>query len=275
MGILSRLRTRYPKALGLLSFEFPLREINSEIANSNSNNTIIPKNVYQTWDFNKIGKSHYSEWMNFKKINSDYNFVFFNKSQRDQYMLENWRNHKVYEIYEMSRFGPMAVDIFRYCLIYDKGGIYFDINKCLSKPINDFISEGCSFFFSYERDISYRYPELQSLKTLKCPHNFVLNWAFGFKQRHPVLLNAVDKVSEYQNLFKGHIFAKPSQAIVKYTGTNLFTEAIHHYISKNPNDKFCDSDVNFGGSGITSMKNSWVRYAKVPAYTRARNDFLF
>ncbi len=78
--------------------------------------------VYQTWESNHFGKRHAQEMQKFRSLNPGLDFFLFNKFQRDVYMKENWGERPIYKAYQDAIFGQTKADIFRYCIIYDKGG---------------------------------------------------------------------------------------------------------------------------------------------------------
>lgn len=272
MKILNRLGVRYPKLFGYLMLQYPLREILDPVKRNEDSSELIPNTVYQTWEIRNLGKSHFQARDRFVNLNPEYDFIFFDRFLRDQYMHDNWNRHPIYKIYKDALFGPLATDIFRYCLIFDKGGIYVDINKGLSTPINNFKCPETNYFFSYEVDLHQKSPDKYLLSVLRCPNNFILNWAFGFRREHPVLLSVVNKIVENEKLYRDIIFARPSQAVVNYTGTTIFTEVLHDYVLNHREEKFNDSEINFDGKGITALKYSWVRYAEAPPYSKVKNQ---
>ena len=111
--------------------EFPLVEIKDRITHHKSTNT-IPQNVYQTWETRSLGKTHAKSIQEFRENNPTFSFYLYEKEKRDSYMESSWGGEDISKIYFKSIFGPMKADIFRYCVLYDLGGYYFDIAKGLS-----------------------------------------------------------------------------------------------------------------------------------------------
>ncbi len=120
-------RTQYIRAR---IFDYPLAPLCS--ANANSANSVarsdfrIPPVVYQTWEENLFGRRHLRALERFREINGDLQFILMDRTQRDAYMAESWGHHPVHAIYRGAQFGPMRADIFRYCLLHERGGYYFD-----------------------------------------------------------------------------------------------------------------------------------------------------
>ena len=133
-------------------FEFPLTEISDSITIS-AHDWTIPSHCYQTWVDKNFGKTHACELKKFRELNPEISWHLFDDGQMDIYMRERWSNRSIFQIYSNSKFGPMRADIFRYCLLYDKGGYYFDIGKGLNKPIRSFHDKSSSAMISFENNI--------------------------------------------------------------------------------------------------------------------------
>lgn len=274
MSLYTKLCNAHPKLMGYLLNEFPLKTIDSSSAEKESPGLAIPAVVYQTWENKKLGKTHYKEWKKFRELNPDFEFEIMDQIQVDDYMKSNWGSHPIYQIYQRGVFGPMKTDIFRYCLIFDQGGFYFDINKGIRKPIREFVSPDASGLISYEHDICHIRTDLEVAKLLQHPHHFVLNWGFGFTKGHPVLKNAIDYICHDLKSFEGQLFSKPSKAVVKFTGPNLLTHCVHDALKYTHNVKLSQAGINFEGEGVTGMNRGWVRYATVPSYTVSKNSLI-
>ena len=54
----------------------------------------------------------------------------------EDYMKNNWKNNSIYEVFKNSLVGPLKTDIFRYCILYERGGYYFDISRGCKIPRN-------------------------------------------------------------------------------------------------------------------------------------------
>lgn len=275
MSLVSQLTIRFPKLCGQLLGEFPLQNIQSSPARSAGFGCSIPLVIYQTWEEKKLGKTHCKEWMRFRNLNPEFEFVVMDQREVDDYMASAWGAHPVYPIYLESRFGPMKIDIFRYCLIYDKGGFYFDINKGLDIPLRNFLGNNSDALVSYEHDICHIQAEPGVYPRLLHPHHFLLNWGFGFAPHHPVLQRTIDNICKHAASFRGIVFKKPSKAVVKLTGPNMLTISLHEVLLENPEMAVAQAGINFDGHGITGMRRAWVRYAVVPTYTRSKDSTLF
>jgi inositol phosphorylceramide mannosyltransferase catalytic subunit len=270
VSVLSKLVSRYPGLCAKFSGEF-LVPISSRPQQSITTTSKIPPIVYQTWEAKQLGKTHAKEVERFYNLNPEFSFVIFDREERDEYMKSAWGQHSIYEIYQKSLFGPMKVDIFRYCILFEKGGFYFDINKGITDPIKSFVNPESEALISYEHDIVHLTIAPSVFPLLQHPHNVILNWGMGFVADHPFTKKVIENICLNYFSFQDQIFKKPSQGIVKFTGPVMLTQSIHQVLLEQPLLKFDQAGINFDRKGITNMKRSWVRYMVSPAYTSLKS----
>jgi mannosyltransferase OCH1-like enzyme len=114
--------------------EYPLIEIEDQLAIRPPKQKISPI-VHQTWIDKKFGRTHAKSIKNFRKLNQNLSFKIYTDQDIKEYMSTYWSNHKIYKIFSNSLIGPLKTDIFRYCILYDQGGYYFDISRGCSIPL--------------------------------------------------------------------------------------------------------------------------------------------
>jgi len=266
----------YPNFFAFLFDEFPRYKISSRRRLSKDyTNLYIPPNIYQTWIVDVLGESHNIEHQKFKNINPNLNFIFYDQKKCDSYMRKNWKNHKIYSIYKSAKYGPMKADIFRYCIIYDKGGFYSDINKALSKPVSSFLSDDTRGVISFEKNLALILPSLTIGKVLDSPENLIIQWFFGFEKGHKFLELLINNIVHYGPMFEGKKYSKPKEAILSLTGPGMFTKTFREYLFKYGKSGITQVGIDFNNSSVYSMKGDWSRYLFSPAYEYSKNDGIF
>ena len=70
--------------------ESPFKSLEDRSRLNDGRKALIPKKVYQTFRVNSFGKTHYQQIQEFRKINPDMDFLFFDEKARDLWMDENW-----------------------------------------------------------------------------------------------------------------------------------------------------------------------------------------
>jgi mannosyltransferase OCH1-like enzyme len=262
------------KLKAVCSFELPLVQVESSPATAQYAHSRIPPVVHQTWSTNRVGKTHARQLVLFRKNNPELAFALYDDAQMNAYMEESWRSHQIYEIYNKARYAQLATDIFRYCLVYERGGFYFDINKSLGVPICSLLHPRATGLISYETRISPAEGAADGSGDNPFRDNIVAQYGFGFSSGHPLLRSLIDGICESYPRFKGEVVAYPKQAILHFTGPDAFTRAVRQYLSQTHDDDLVRAGVDFNGAAIWNMKGSYVRYLSAPPYKYARRDAI-
>lgn len=234
----------------------------------------IPPVVYQTWEVSYFGKTHYEEIQKFRALNPDLSFEMFAKEKLEAYMEDIWGRHPIYGIFTKSKFGPMLADIFRYCILHERGGFYFDISKGCSVSITSLCMPDSTGLISYEEHDCVVIPNPKAIERMKYPEKYVLQWGMGFAKEHPILTRMIENICEYYPYFKGREFSMPKNAILSLTGPGMFTKSIREVMDENSDLNIDQAGIDFNGSGIYDLKGSWVRYSVKSAYAKSRSKII-
>lgn len=273
-----RMIARRPELSAKLIGEYPLVQVFERSANAPLLETGIPSVLYQTWETDRIGKTHHKLLEAFRDRNPDLHFEFMDGPTIDAYMKRVYGQHPIYEIYKRGKFGPLKTDIWRYCILLERGGYYMDINKELLRPIHDFVRPDTQAFFAFESTLSLMVAPNEIAHRLVNPHNLVVNWGFGFAKGHPILQKTIDNICKYYPQFAGRVFEQPKHAIIKLTGPAMLTQSLYDTLREQTDASFdtglVQAGIDFNGAGNSNMDRSWVRYAQVPAYARAKNQII-
>jgi mannosyltransferase OCH1-like enzyme len=228
----------------------------------------IPPIVYQTWEKNIFGRRHRKSIRGFREVNSDLDFVLFDRVERDNYIKRAWGDSLVSKIYFESNFGALKADIFRYCILHDRGGYYFDISKGLDTKITALHKPTDIGVISFESNPC----AFQGPTSVAHPKNLVVQWGLGFESNHPILKNHIERIERTYVEFSGKTFPQPKQAILEFTGPIAFTKTVHEYAKNNGMDHIAQLGIDFLGHGIFSLRGSGSRYAVSPSYALAQNE---
>ncbi|MBG6147960.1 MAG: hypothetical protein NXI02_24410 [Rhodobacteraceae bacterium] len=273
--IKNSVKKRFGKYLDYLT-EFPLKPMDLQTCFSvdkpfvSSNR--IPEVVYQTWDFNEFGKNHLKSLRDFQLLNLDLKFCLILASDRDEYMKKRWSEHKIFDIYKGAVLGPMKVDIFRYCLLFERGGYYFDINKSVSVPLKNLHSEDAAGMVCFEPGSHRILPNQSILHRVAHPDRFVAQWGFAFEKNSPVLKTVIENICSYAHYFANRNFERPKNAILQLTGPGIFTKSFWTALEENPKLQIDQAGINFNGHGDRNILGSHVRYLTVPNYDQTRKS---
>lgn len=251
--------------------ELPLRPLADRPATAQAPAGKIPPILVQTWEDCLFGKNHLLEMSKFRDLNPELSFVIWDRDQRENYLREKWGDHPIFEIYKRSLFGPMKADIFRYCLMADRGGFYFDISKGCAVPLRTMFGPEAEALITFEPHDSPLPCDAAVAPHLLHPGKLFLQWAFGFAPGHPIPLQTIANICEEYPRYKGKTYSYPKDAIRELTGPIMFTRSVREVYGRGPLPNVVQAGIDFDGHGIFALKGSKVRYMTAPAYNKVRN----
>jgi len=230
----------------------------------------IPNTVYQTWETDIFGKRHHKSITKFRQQNPDFSFLLFDSTARDHYMEENWSQKVILQVYRDSVFGAMKADIFRYCILFEKGGYYFDISKGLKAPILSMIRPDNEFFVTQES--TPLDDDSMDMSKYGLEKRKFLQWGLGFVPQHPILAGVIQDIEDRYESHYGKVFDDPKTAILNFTGPGAFTRAMYLFLDGNPEASRKVLGVDFFGQEVFALKGSGYRFASFPSYSEIRNS---
>ena len=273
---------KYKKFLNIISSlkeiinAFPYKVLENQAAQLHSDNILIPKKVYQTWKYNKIPKNFHKSIMEFRKKNSDFEFILFTDQEIDQYMYDNWRNHPIYSVYNRFNLGAMKADIWRYCIIYDNGGFYFDLKSGCSDFLSKVVHNDTKLFVTNENNDDENMMQKFKSNSLVYPDKKFAQWVFGSVKKSEFLKNLINSIPlsfnslTNRNLEKKNNFEKynTKKFILDCTGPNIFTKVLKDYILKFKDKNIQQAGIDIYGKGIYDLKHSRMRFLQNKHYSK-------
>lgn len=267
---------RYIKRILLMRYlltDLPWVTVGDQLSSNKLVQEITPA-VYQTWESNNFGRRHAKEIGKFRSLNPGLDFYIYNKEQRDAYMLKSWGNRPIYQAYKNAKFGQIKADIFRYCIVFEFGGYYFDISKGCAVPLNTLHSPNSIGLLTNESN-DRKVPVSPQLIPLYCePKKLFVQWAFGFAPRCPILGTAIELIEKNIDSYQAKKFENSSEAILDFSGTHLFTRAVDQFASVHRLKDIAQSGVDFNHHGIFSLNGANARYLQVASYKLASASSL-
>jgi mannosyltransferase OCH1-like enzyme len=258
---------RYPGTMAALLGELPLQSGKPiySVVNEDPGQR-IPNNVYQTWRVDRFGKTHLAELARFRAVNSEYSFHFYDQARMDEYMEDHFSGEGILDVYRRARYGPIKTDIWRYCILWERGGVYFDINKMVNIPLAQLIAPTDCGIISFEQNSSpVQCPPGIRSQLLFSDRN-VLNWGLMFAKGHPLLRAVIDGIVAKAPAYIGHEVVNVKNAILALTGPHHLTECFYGYVETSGVGYIKQAGIDFFGTGVTNVPGSFVRYIAMPSY---------
>jgi inositol phosphorylceramide mannosyltransferase catalytic subunit len=135
-----------------------------------------------------------------------------------------------------SRYGAARADLFRYLLIYKRGGVYLDIKSSASRPLDDVVSADDRYLLSqWQNGPGAPYQGIGLHRALgHIPGGEYQQWFIVAAPGHPFLRQVILRVFENIDKYaRGH-FGVGRKGVVAVTGPIAYTLAIHPLIGKYP-----------------------------------------
>jgi mannosyltransferase OCH1-like enzyme len=164
----------------------------------------LPKTIYQTWMTKHLPVSIKSTIDDMLKINKNYEYQLFDDKDMLKYMEENCETD-VFDCFNKLTIGAAKADLWRYSILYERGGIYIDVDSLIFANLDSLIlNDGCSI-----------------ISREKNQGKFV-QWCLMFTPKHPILKICLDYCVE--NIKQDKI-----KSILELTGPVVYTRAINAF----------------------------------------------
>lgn len=240
----------------------------------------IPKHIYQTYEsWKDVPDAFKKRIQKFCAINNDYTYHFYNAKDREKYILNTY-GKEMYNIYNSINkdYGAAKADLFRYLIIYERGGVYLDIKSYPLEPLNNIIAHDDKMLLScwhkkiWDLQLSTGFGEFQNWFVIASPKNYNLSCVI-----HLVIQKILYSTPQQ---YKGKI------GVLNLTGPITYTEALKHNLYTN-NYTFkknsYDKKLSFNGAKIPDSPYQYfdwnahtreLKKNKLKHYTSATTDVL-
>lgn len=191
----------------------------------------IPKICHQTWNTTDLCPEIKKIIQNNKLNNPDIEFKLH--TDKDSYIKNNF-DEKTYSAFKKinPKYGAMLADFFRYCVLYNEGGIYLDIKSSLNTKLFDTIIKDNDICILDKQSFSkenWRY---------ELGYGTYEQWLLIFCKGHLYLKNMINLMVEaLHSGVEPTIFNLPfssatptKEKVLRITGPDAFAVAIHKTI---------------------------------------------
>jgi mannosyltransferase OCH1-like enzyme len=110
----------------------------------------VPLVIYESWYSHDLPKGMAKNIETLLKMNPEFDYYLYSDEDCANFIKENFEN-EVLEAFYMLRPGAFKSDLWRYCMLYKRGGVYLDIKYYSLVPLVNIIDENQTIFV---RDIT-------------------------------------------------------------------------------------------------------------------------
>ena len=236
----------------------------------------IPRVIYRSWKTKDLQHDHQLAWDVTAKNNPGYQQTLFDDNEMDHFM-ETFYSGRVNNAYKKIIPNAARADLFRYCLIYKRGGVWLDM-KSAAKPLCNLIRKDDKLIVStWDKNPVhflcglgpwYDFGEFQQWWIISAPNHPMLKGCIEL-----VVDNIETRVAEGRfqkesklNILGVHWIGSTAADIVNTTGPIAFSKALLKYksissdyrlVCPNGNDTFIydytghhKGGHSYGGKGL-------------------------
>ena len=105
----------------------------------------VPLVIYETWHSHQLPKGMAENIKTLLKMNPEFDYYLYSDDECANFIKDNF-DKDVLEAFQMLRPGAFKSDLWRYCILYKRGGVYLDIKYYSVVPLVDIIDENQTVF---------------------------------------------------------------------------------------------------------------------------------
>ena len=203
-----------------------------------NNNNIIPKTIIQTYKDTNVNNEIYNSTRSWLIFNNTYKYEYFSDLACILFIKKYFPPIVLHAFYSLIP-GAFKADLFRYCYLYIKGGVYTDIDNICKINLDNIIKKDDIFITVKDRPIGTLYnafmassPKNPILK--KCIENIVYNVKNKVYIFHPLYSNLVNRLS--------------------ISGPKCLGKVVNLYLNRDLETEFTEGDHNINNFKFKLLK---------------------
>jgi len=209
----------------------------------------IPKNIFQTWeDKESIPPCCIPVINKIRENNPEWKYKFYSAEDRRNLIINNFDEELLY-VYDNTRNKAQQSDIFRYCVLYQYGGLYLDIKAGVNCNLNDLenILSGKMLYLKWPRPTRWNF------------YNHAASSILLWPKKHPIMKSLIKIITK-------RMITKPKAGNTCIVGPDIYVMVMTKYfptkymlISNNYLDNFFSHDGTNGEyyEYVRSKKLHW------------------
>ncbi len=199
----------------------------------------IPSKIWQTYKTKELPSPARRAQNTWLKRNGEYEYVFFDDGDIEQYIVNNWDDHTL-AFFKALPLGVMKADLWRYLIITTEGGVYSDIDSVCSQSIRKWSTvvpknTDHILLLGLENDVHF------------------CQWTLAASSQHPAMKYVCEYIVDYW--LRYGINLRNPHFVHESTGPGIWTDALSGYM----------------GVPYQSSKQIYGRYLQDPVFKQHVN----
>jgi mannosyltransferase OCH1-like enzyme len=141
MNTIENFETRISTS-GLFEVPFHIDRISRD---SITNLSGVPLSIYQSWHSNMVPEKMKDTIYKLLKVNQEFDYYLYSDENCLNFIIDNF-DSEVSNAFQSMKPGAYKSDLWRYCILYVKGGVYLDIKYYSTVPMFDIIEKNPVIF---------------------------------------------------------------------------------------------------------------------------------
>jgi mannosyltransferase OCH1-like enzyme len=105
----------------------------------------VPLNIYESWHANNVPEKMKETIYKLCEMNPEFDYYLYDDEACLKFIKENF-DQDVVDAFILLKPGAYKSDLWRYCILYKKGGLYLDIKYYSTEPLINIIEENPIIF---------------------------------------------------------------------------------------------------------------------------------
>lgn len=183
----------------------------------------IPKVIYQTYPTKNLPPELNDNILRIRSINKDWQHVLFDNEDIEKFIFREYGKDILRSYLSIDeRYGAARADLFRYLLIYNRGGCYLDIKSLSTKCLTDIIPKEAKYILSnWDNPVDGRHSELSNIVGGEFQQ-----WHVIGVRGHPFLRAVLNNVLRNISVYLPSLHDVGKKGVLSLTGPIAYTLAI-------------------------------------------------
>ena len=132
----------------------------------------VPTVIYHSWHSNKVPPKMRENIFKLLKMNPEFEYYLYSDEASYKYIEENFPQ-EVLDTFKSLKPGAYKSDLWRYCILYKKGGVYLDIKYFTLEPLKNILAKSPGMFIKDQGWSENQYNCFYNGAMMTAPNNVV------------------------------------------------------------------------------------------------------
>jgi mannosyltransferase OCH1-like enzyme len=195
----------------------------------------IPRVLYQTFETTDVPEGMFFAIKSWTSANPEYEHCFYTENDRASFIQQYFGN-SVLDAYLRLLPGAFKADLWRCCILYEKGGVYVDTDMVCLRALNELIEDDDTFITCRDDPMSFK---------------FLANGFIASTPRHPFLKKQIDNIVN-------NVHQLANRYYLDISGPGLLGKSVNELCGRDEHGEFALGINNLNGYIIKILQHNWV-----------------